>query len=52
MMREQLYTAPCLIAATRGSKTDGTYAELSEMTGLKSFVAALAGHIAVEATKK
>lgn len=52
MMKEQLYTAACLIAATRDSNTDGTYTELSEMTGLKSFVAALAGHVAMEAVKK
>jgi len=52
MMREQLYTAACLIAATRESKTDGSYTELSEVTGLKSFVAALAGHVAAEAAKK
>lgn len=52
MMREQLYTAACLIAATRESKTDGSYTELSEVTGLKSFVAVLAGHIAAEAAKK
>jgi len=51
MMKEQLYTAACLIAATKKSRDDGAYSELSKMTGLKSFVAALAGHVAAEAAK-
>ena len=48
-MQEQLYTAACLIAAPKSSKEDGTYSELSEMTGLKSLVATLAGHVAAAA---
>jgi hypothetical protein len=32
--------------------TDGVYSELSAMTGLRSFVAALAGHIATEAASQ
>jgi type II restriction enzyme len=51
MMKEQLYSSACLIAATKESRKDGAYSELSEMTGLKSFVAALAGHVAAEAAK-
>lgn len=51
MMREQLYTAACLLAAPRGSKADGTFSELSEVTGLKSFVADFAAHVAGEAAK-
>ena len=51
MMQEQLYTAACIITAPKSSKKDGAYSELSEMTGLKSFVAGLAGHVAAEAAK-
>jgi hypothetical protein len=52
MMQEQLYTSACIITAPRSSKETGDYSELSEMTGLKSFVAGLAGHVAAEAAKE
>ena len=52
MVQEQLYSAACLITAPRSSKKDGKYSQLSDMTGLKSFVAELAGHVAAVAAKE
>lgn len=46
LVREQLYTSAAVLATPRLAVTDGHYAELSAMTGLRSFVASLAGHIA------
>lgn len=51
MLREQLYSAACVLAAPRSPGAGGAYSELSPMTGLRSFVAALAGHIAAEAAR-
>ncbi len=48
---EQLYSAAAVIATPRSAVADGAYSELSAMTGLRSFVAALAGHIAAEAAR-
>jgi type II restriction enzyme len=48
---EQLYSAAAVIATPRSAVADGAYSELSAMTGLRSFVAALAGHIATEAAR-
>jgi hypothetical protein len=51
LAQEQLYSAAAVIATQRSSVTDGAYLELSEMTGLRSFMAALAGHVATEAIR-
>ena len=51
LVREQLYTAASVIATPRTALMTGEYAELSDMTGLRSFVASLAGHIATEAAR-
>jgi hypothetical protein len=51
LAKEQLYTSASVIATPRTSVTDGAYSELSHMTGLRSFVATLAGHIAAEAAR-
>lgn len=51
MALEQLYSAAAVIATPRTAVADGAYSELSAMTGLRSFVAALAGHIATEAAR-
>jgi len=48
---EQLYTSTAVIATPRSAVADGAYSELSSMTGLRSFVASLAGHIAAEAAR-
>lgn len=51
LMREQLYSAASVIASPRSSVNTGEYSELSDMTGLKTFVAKLAGHVAGEAAR-
>jgi hypothetical protein len=51
LVQEQLYTTATVIAAERSAVDSGEYAQLSSMTGLKSFVTAFAGHIAAEAAR-
>ena len=51
LVREQLYTTAALIASPRSSATTGECSEMSAMTGLRSFVTALAGHVAAEAAR-
>ena len=51
LVREQLYTTAAVIASPRTAAKTGRYSELSEMTGLRTFVAAFAGHIASEAAR-
>lgn len=51
LVQEQLYTSACVLASPRTSATTGDYAQLSELTGLKTFVTTLAGHIAAEAAR-
>ncbi len=50
MVLERLYDGACIILSARDSKA-GAYSEVSEMTGLGSFVASFAGHIAAEAAR-
>ena len=49
LMREGLYTSAAVILSPRSASKSGVYSEMSELTGLKSFVADLAGHVAMEA---
>ena len=49
LMAERLYTAATVIISPRTASKSGEYSEMSDMTGLKSFIATLAGHIAAEA---
>ncbi|WIF68109.1 PaeR7I family type II restriction endonuclease [Metapseudomonas otitidis] len=51
LVQEQLYTTAAVIAAERSAVETGAFAELSPMTGLKTFVTSLAGHIAAEAAR-
>ena len=51
LMQERLYTAASIIASPRSAIDNGDFSELSSMTGLKAFIATLAGHIATEAAK-
>lgn len=46
LIREQMYTAATVLASPRSAAATGSYSELSKLTGLKTFVASLAGHIA------
>lgn len=51
LIQEQLYTVASIITSPRSAVDSGIYEELSEMTGLKSFVSELAGHVAAEAAR-
>jgi len=51
LMEENLYTAASVILSPRTASKSGMYSEMSDITGLESFVTTLAGHIAVEASK-
>jgi len=51
LVQEQLYTTATLMTAERSAVTTGDFRELSPMTGLRTFIAALAGHIAAEAAR-
>lgn len=45
------YTTAALLASPREAKDTGASAELSDLTGLKTFVTSFAGHIAAEAAR-
>lgn len=51
LMQEQLYSAASIIASPRSASDDGAYTELNGMTGLRTFVTELAGHVAAEAAR-
>ncbi len=51
LMEKGLYTAATVILSPRRSSKTGEYFEMSEDTGLKSFVKTLAGHVVAEATQ-
>ncbi len=51
LVQEQLYTAATLIASPRTGLDTGEFSELSAMTGIRTFVAALAGHVAAKAAR-
>jgi hypothetical protein len=51
LTQEQLYTSAAVLATPRAALTTGDYSEMSAMTGLRSFVASFAGHIATEAAR-
>ena len=51
LVQERLYTTAAVITAPRTAAKTGDFAELSSMTGLKTFVSALAGHVAAEAAR-
>lgn len=51
LVLEQLYTSASVIASPRSAVKTGEYSELSEMTGLKTFIRSFAAHIAAEAAR-
>jgi hypothetical protein len=51
LVQEQLYTTAALITSPRSAAATGVFSEISSMTGLKTFVTSLAGHIAAEAAR-
>jgi hypothetical protein len=51
LMQERLYTSSSVLLSPRTSASTGEYSELSEITGIKNFIATLAGHVATEAAR-
>ena len=51
LAREGLYSAASVIGAERTDAKSGRYTDLSDATSLKTFVAALAGHVAASAAR-
>ena len=51
LMKEQLYSCATVLASPRTASKGGEFSELSTMTGLRSFVASLAGHVASSAAR-
>ncbi len=51
LIQEQLYTTASVILTPRSAVKTGAYSELSELSGLSTFVTCLAGHIAAEAAR-
>jgi len=51
LVQEQLYSTAAVLAVQRSAVETGQFSELSPMTGLKTFVTALAGHVAAEAAR-
>ena len=51
LVRERLYSAACVITSLRTALGSGQYADFGDLTGLRSFVAASAGHVAAEAAR-
>jgi len=49
LIMDGLYTAATVIVSPRTASKSGAYSEMSDMTGLKSFVSTLAGHVAAKA---
>lgn len=51
LMQEQLYTTATVLATRRSAVQSGEYSELSDMTGLRTFITSLAGHVAGQAAR-
>ena len=51
LVKENLYTAACILASPRESVNHGAFSDMSELTSLKSFVTAFAAHIAATAAR-
>ena len=51
LVQEQLYTTASLVTSPRSAAETGAFSEMSPMTGLRTFVTSLAGHIAAEAAR-
>lgn len=51
LAQEQLYTTAALITSPRNATESGQFVEMSPMTGLRTFVTTLAGHVAAGAAR-
>lgn len=52
LVQEGLYSAATVLASPKSAERDGTYMELSELTGMKTFLSGLAGHFAAEEVRQ
>ena len=51
LVQEHLHSTATVLASPREAIATGYYSEISEMTGLTTFVTSFAGHIAAEAAR-
>ncbi len=51
LVQEQLYTTAAVMASPKDAVKTGAFSDLSDMTSFRTFVTALAGHIATEAAR-
>ena len=51
LAQERLYSAATVMASPRSAAKTGEYADLSDLTSLKTFITSFAGHIAAEAAR-
>ncbi len=51
LVRERLYTTASVISSPRDAVETGDYTDISSLTGLKTLVTTLAGHVAAEAAR-
>lgn len=51
LVKEQLYTAAALVLSPRSGLDSGEYADLAEMTSIRTFFAGFAARVAVEAAR-
>ena len=52
LIEEQLYTSASLVLTPKTAKQDGSYRDISDLTGVENFCITLAGHIAAESARK
>ena len=51
LVQERLYNAASILLSPRNAADTGDFSEMSELTGLRTFVTTFAGHIAAEASR-
>lgn len=49
LIRERLYDAATVLVSPRAAIVDGAYREMSQLTGMRQFIATLASHVAIAA---
>lgn len=50
-MQGQIYTFASILTSPLSAVNSGAYTELSDLTGLRTFVSELAGHVAAESAR-
>lgn len=51
LVKEKVYSSACVMTSSRDAATSGVFGEMSELTGLGTFVRRLAAHIAEEGSR-